>query len=363
MNARISLLTLSVMTAATFAALGGAPDSQSSKSSAITFDTAPSRWRFGAGYAPVIGLQADFSGLGSFDNAFTPQALGGGVDYNYDDGYVRVDSSGNLGGETWNWSYNDPAQHDPAGAGSIAYSLSNSLSDASARDDGSLDNGFETYAYFDMGAVGMAALKDRGATWGFRGGLHYARVDMGNGAPLTSRVETLTDRFSLGGGVAPQAPFTGSFAGPGPLIGDSPFERSISSGGEALVTGSRDLDVHLTTFNFGTFLEMPVTPRFHMTLEGGASAAIAAGSYDFQSETSITGLGKRRSSGSTSETTILPGLYLGLSGIYQVNGSWGIQAAGRFQYMDDFEMETNGSSAVLSFDSAFVLSLGALYSF
>jgi hypothetical protein len=40
-----------------------------------------------------------------------------------------------------------------------------------------------------------------------------------------------------------------------------------------------------------------------------------------------------------------------------------IRAAGRYQYLDGFELESNGSSASLSFDSAFVLSLGALYSF
>lgn len=359
MNARIYLTILFVFHAAASPVFGGASESKSS----LTLDPLPSRWRIGGAYAPLIGLKADFSGLGTFENTFTAQPIGGGVDYNYDDGYVHVDSSGNLGGETWNWSYDESGQYNTAGDGSIAYSLSNSLADASVREDGSLEHGFEAYAYYDMGAASIPALKERGATWGFRGGLHYARVEMGDGSTLDSRVETLTDRFSLGGNIAPQAPFTGSFFGPGPLIADSPFDRSLSSGGQALVTGSRELDVHLTTFNFGTFLEIPVTKGFHLTLEGGASAAIASGSYDFVSETTITGVGTQRSSGSESDTSILPGLYLGMSAIYQINESWGIQAAGRFQYMDDFQVEANGSRAELSFDSAFVMSLGALYSF
>ena len=60
---------------------------------------------------------------------------------------------------------------------------------------------------------------------------------------------------------------------------------------------------------------------------------------------------------------MLPGFYLGIEAIYQLNKNWGIQAGGRYQFMDEFELESNGSSAVLSFDSAFILSLGTVYSF
>lgn len=98
-------------------------------------------------------------------------------------------------------------------------------------------------------------------------------------------------------------------------------------------------------------------------LEAGVSAAIANGSYRYQSETTVTGLGSQPSSGSDSGTSVLPGAYLGLGTSYQLNDSWSVQAAGRYQYMDEFELGDNASEAVLSFDSAFVLSLGAVYSF
>jgi hypothetical protein len=364
MTARISLLTVSVLTAATSAIRAGEPDAPSAKSpSNAWIASTQSRWRFGASYAPIVGLKADFNGLGSFNNAFTLQASGGGIDYDYDNGFVHVDSTGNLGGQTWNWGYDDNSQYNPAGDGSIDFSLSNSLANGQAREDRGLENGFEAYAYYEMGATKMVVFKDCGAKWGFRGGLHYARVDMSNQDSLSSGIETVTDSFDLGGTIPPLGPFTGSFGGPGPLISDSPFVRSSASGGQALVTGSRDLDVHLTTLNFGSFLEVPVTPKLHLMFEAGVSAAIASGSYDFESSTTITGVGTQQSSGSDSDTGILPGFYLGLSGIYQLHESWSIQAAGRFQCMDEFELESNGSGASLSFDSAFVLSLGVLYSY
>jgi hypothetical protein len=244
----------------------------------------------------------------------------------------------------------------------MSYTLTNSVSDASAKEDGDTASGFEAYTYFDMGAATFPQLKDLGATWGFRGGLHYAHVDVNNNATLNSGTFVLTDRFKLGGVTPPAAPYTGSFNGPGPLINDSPT-RSTAAGAAALVAGSRELDVHLTTLSFGSYLEMPLCPKFSVLFEGGLNAAIASGDYDFQSTTAIAGLGSKKSSGSDSDTRILPGAYLGLSGVYQLTPSWAIQASGRYQYLDDFTLQDNGSEAELSFGSAFILSLGASYSF
>lgn len=90
------------------------------------------------------------------------------------------------------------------------------------------------------------------------------------------------------------------------------------------------------------------------------SSAIASGSYDYQSETTVTGLGSQGSAGKDSETSVLPGVYVGVGGSYQLNGSWSIQAAGRYPYMEEFDLGDAASEAVLSFDPAFVLSPGAV---
>lgn len=361
MKSRFSFLTLSVLGAAACPAHAGEPVEPAAAPVSIT--SAPSRWRVGAGYAPLIGLKADFRGLGDFNSPNSPAPTGGGQDYNYDDGFVNVDSSGNIGGETWNWGYENASQYNPANGGSIDFSLTNSLANGRAGEDNETGAGVELFAYYDMGAINVGGLRERGATWGFRGGLHYARVDIGSSAATATDLTKLTDRFTLDGVIAPLAPYTGTFAGPGPLLNDSPG-RTITTGGQGLITGSRDLDVHLTTFNFGSYLEIPVTRKIDFTLEAGVSAAIASGSYHYQSETVAAGLGSQSSTGSDSDTSVLPGVYLGIGGSYQLNDSWSIQAAGRYQYMDQFEIGKSGESdAVLSFDSAFVLSLGAVYSF
>ena len=355
MNARLSQLILSVLTAAACPARAGEPDA----AAPISMASAPSRWRFGAGYAPLIGLKTEFTGLGKFNSPFTPQPVGGGVDYDYDDGFVHVDSSNNLGGKTWNWGHNSDTQ---VNGGSIDFSITNSVANARTDEDSSAKGGVELYTYYDMGAVAIPGLRERGATWGFRGGLHYAHINVDSNNTISSGLSTLTDRFNLDGVIPPLAPYVGSFGGPGPLLGDSP-SRTITTGGKALVAGSRHLDVDLTTFTFGTYLEVPVAQRFDLMFEAGVSAAVAAGSYDFESSTTATGLGTQASSGSDSDSSVLTGFYLGVGGTYQLSDKWSIQAAGRYQCMEDFELGGNGSNASLSFDSAFVLSLGALYSF
>lgn len=359
MKSRISILPIFALC---FSALPASAGEPVTKASDITYDSTPSRWRFGAGYAPLLGLKTDFTGLGTFNSTFTAQPLGGGQNYTYDNGFVHVDSSGNAGGQTWNWGYENSSQYNPAGSGTLSYSLTNSLADASTSQDGSSKTGFEAYAYYDMGTPFIAALVERGVTWGFRGGFHYAHISVNNKDFLFSNTSALVDQFDANGIVVPLAPYSGSFSGPGPLINDSPF-RAIAPGTQALIAGSRDLDVDLVTLELGAYLDLPITQNFHIMAECGANAGIANGSYDFVSSTSITGLGTVQSSGHDSATRLLPGCYLGLSSVYQIDKQWSILANGRYQYMQGFDLHTNGSSAKLSFNGAYILSLGMLYSF
>jgi hypothetical protein len=364
MKSRISLPVSFLFIVTSLTVNAGSPAKEPSENAFVTSDPGPSRWRLGVGYAPLIGLKTQFSGLGNFSPAFPTQPLGGGVDYNYDDGFVRVDSSGNLGGETWNWGYENASQIDPSGFGSVDYTLTRGLANGKTEEDGGGEVGFEMFGYLDMGAASLIPMiEKRGATWGFRSGFHYNHVDVDDRSTISSNTVTQTDRFNLNGTITPPSPYrSGSFNGPGPLIGDAP-SRSFGPGGSAFITGSRELDVHLNIFSLGSYLELPVLTNLSFMFEGGVSAGIASGSYDFQSQTSISRLGTRTSSGSDSQTSVLPGFYLGIEAIYQVNKNWGIQAGGRYQFMDELELESNGSSAALSFDSAFVISLGAVYSF
>lgn len=360
MNSR--LLTLLFLSVATSARAGDPPPSDSKLADIVTAPSTPSRWRIGAGYAQLLGLKTEFTGLGNFRSAATAQPLGSGIDRDYDDGFVHLDSSGNLGGETWNWSYANATQYNSSGAGSMDFSITNSLSNGHAEEDGGAKPGAEVFAYYDMGGAGFSVVKDRQASWGFRAGLQYSRIDVSNNDILSTGLTKTTDTFDLNGTIPPLSPYTGSFGGPGPLLGDSP-SRSTGVGGTGLVKGSRELDVHLALTNLGSYLEVPITEKFDVLLEAGVSFGVASGSYKFNSDTTASGLGSQQSSGRESRTRFLPGLYLGLGATYQINKDWAILGSGRYQNMESLDLGANGTEASLSFDSAFVVSLGVLYSF
>jgi hypothetical protein len=356
MNARLFPLPLLVLTATS--AYAGEP-----RLADITATPAAnSPWRVGAGYAQFLGLKTKFSGLGTFNNPNTLQPLGSGINRNYDNGYVRLDSSGNLGGQTWNWSYNNSSQYNSAGSGSINQSITNSLANAGTDEDGSSKPGAEIFAYYDMGAAGFNGRGKQPATWGFRAGLQYSRVNEDNQDLLSSGLTTTTDSFSLGGTPAPAAPFVGNPSGPGPLLSDNPT-RSTANGGSGLVSGNRELDVDLTLLNLGSYLEIPVTEKFDVLVEAGVSLGLADGSYSFRSSTTITNVGTQTSSGSDSSTDFLPGIYLGLGSTYKINDDWSILGSARYQYLQSYDLSASGSQASLSFNSAFVISLSAAYSF
>lgn len=104
----------------------------------------------------------------AFAQSDSGPATGGGINRSYDDGYVDVDSSGDNLGFTWNWGYQNSSQ---------------------------VQGGFLIFH-----------------------GESYLDADT---------LQVITDTYDLGNLIPPPAPYSGSFNGPGPVIPDSPFSRTV----------------------------------------------------------------------------------------------------------------------------------------
>lgn len=322
-----------------------------------------SRWRVGIGFAPLLGADVKFGGLGAFSSPFQPQAPGGGQNYQYDDGFVGVDASGNAGGLTSNWGYSNDQQYSAANGGSLDFSISNSLANGSVEDSDDFSPGLELFGELELGEIPKLSLGGRPAVWGVRVGFSYADIGFENRSALSSDVRRTTDTFALDGVIPPLAPYTGSATGPGPLISDSPSRAVSLIRGGATVTGSRELDVDLFGISAGPYIDWAITKNFYLGCEAGLSIALANGDYEFASSTSVAGLGSQQSSGSASETDLLPGVYFGLRANHALSEQWGLYASARYQLYDDFEVRAGGSEATLSFDGTFVAAFGATFSF
>jgi hypothetical protein len=328
----------------------------------------PGQWSFGAGYAPIIGLRTEFSGFGNFQNPFPVPAPAGGTNYFYTNGSVQVDASGNAGGLTQFWSYNNAAQYNPAGfggLGAINYStISGGVSGAGSVVDNNVAAaaGFEIHGYLDLGRVAfLPKIGDREITWGLRTGLQYARVTNSNYGGQVAGVGTITDSFNLNGVLPPLAPYAGTFLGPGPLLGDTPTRTTGST--VASISGNRNLDVSLYVSTFGTYLALPVTKKLDVMLEGGGVLAIASGSYTYESTVTVPGVGTQVSHGGKNSTRLLPGVFSSVGLAWHLTDQFSLQTSVRYQFMRQFSLMANGSHANLSFDSALVLSIGAMYRF
>lgn len=154
----------------------------------------------------------------------------------YDDGYVRQDAGTSVDGSTWFWGYDDAVQ---VRGDNLLYSATGSQSvlrddfrapAAGAYSKDSL-RGFSPHVQFDARSPHRIA----GFRVGFSAGFDFTQVDQSlaysNFAASQFRDDyrlDLVDTYALGGVIPPLAPYQGSQAGPGPLIGNLPSSRVIT---------------------------------------------------------------------------------------------------------------------------------------
>lgn len=310
-----------------------------------------------------MGVDAEFTGLGRFESPNSPQFGTSGVDRVYDDGFNLVDVSGNAGGLTTNWGFQDASQFD-AQAGTISLSTFESLSNGSVETSDGAHLSVQATAFYDVGELdGWSLSSENPARWGVRFDLGYQRIEIGDNSTLTTDLVQNTDTFALNGVIPPTAPFSGSFGDPGPLLSDlGGFSQQISTGG-GVVNGNREIEANLFLLSLGPYVELPVTKKLSVTAQVGGTLGIIGGEFSFTSETSLPGGASQSAAGKESETEVLGGFYVGAGLNYALNENWSLSADARYQYLNSFEIEANGSGAELDFGSFFLFNFGATYRF
>ena len=81
-----------------------------------------------------VNIDAEFKMSGQFSVSGSQPGTPGqpGVDHIYDDGYVRVDETGNAQGLTSYWGYNNASQYDPV-AQTLTFHSASSFTTTSGR--------------------------------------------------------------------------------------------------------------------------------------------------------------------------------------------------------------------------------------
>ena len=323
-------------------------------SGALTEDETPSNYKLSLSYRPGFNIRAKFRHLGAAPAPTNPGPPSRGTDHRYDDGYNLVDSAGHDG-YTWNWGYQNSSQvpgndtiqmHSSSAAG-------NGVSD-NVYDDP--QHGVELSLQRFLGKLGKGR-------WGLEAALNYANLSFRDQQPLDATATRLTDAYALNGVVPPQAPYNGTFLGPGPLISDTPVRSLTSVPGGARVTGSRELKADLYGLRFGPCWEIPLAEKVAVSLSGGLALGWVDSKFSYQETVTIGGFSTPPSAGKGSDSDLLVGGYFGATFSYALTKSWGLFIGAEYQYLSSFSQTVDGREATLDFSRSIFAKAGLSFSF
>lgn len=310
------------------------------------FPENPNRFSFGPRFG--FNFKADFQNSAPYFNPVSPGPASGGANHTYDDGYVRVDSSGNLGGRTSNWGYQNSSQ--VAGDAMQFHAIHSSSSTAVADDP---QYGAELTYQRVLGRV----FSSSSANWGLEVGLGYTDLDLRKNTDGTAPVTT--DTYPLNGVLPPGPGYNGPFDGPGPLLGDTPTRTTTSANRRSRQKLSGDL----FSIRLGPFVEWNLTSKLSVAGSLGITVAPTYVDYDFSESVSVAGGDTYTASGHSSKSKLLYGPYLGGMIRYDFSKHWGVYVGAQFQNLRDLKQSIGSRTARLDQGATVYGTVGASWRF
>lgn len=321
---------------------------------------AESRNHFGASFRMAFNVAVDFENVGAFPSPAGLRTTPDGAPFNYDDGYVLTDSSGNLLGYTRYWGY-DSASQVP-GDGTIVMHTTSSAGSSVTAPNENPELGFELTYNRELG-------RNKNVRWGLESAFNYMNVavhDSGALAIGATRVSTPYQLPSLeGGGTVspPPAPYYhGADLSPegNPVINATPLPSSAANTLIAM-TGTRNFDADIFGFRVGPYLELSLGEKTTLAFSGGLALALVNSEFSFNE--SIAQPNVPSQSGSGSDHEVMVGGYVAGNISYKLAKDWGLFGGVQYQNVGHYSQTVNGETAVLNLDQSIFVVLGASYSF
>lgn len=282
-------------------------------------------------------------------------AASGATDHLYDDGYSLVDSSGNAGGLTNYWGYDNASQlitpytFGSSTPGQVDFHLG---SVANERDvDVDSDWGYEVELSRKLGQV-------RDGYWGVSLSVGYFSVDDDYSGNFNYNV--ITDSYDHYLDPFPEAGYAGGEGNDTWLISDDPSRAESTLVG----SGSREFDADVWTIRLGPYIDMPLNDSESLILEGSAGLAAVVVDSDFSYSDSYIIDGAEQSSGAKGdESDILFGGYIGATLTWQLNEQWGVYGGANWIGVEESTTKAGDREVELDLSKGYVLRCGLNYWF
>jgi len=277
----------------------------------------------------------------------------------YDNGYVQPDSSG--GNLTWNWGYSSASQ---VTGNSLNYTRLDNNAGGTVKDETSdLSVGGEIVIGSELTRFEIG---DRVARLGWEVGYGFNPFSIDYSGTATGTASYTQASYDVGGLVVlPQAPYHGTFRGPGPLLNTAPTSSStINSASSSAFNGSLESDLH--NFKLGVWLELPVSKKFLAGVSFGYSSLYADTELTFTENTTYTDLGIPVTGPVTHKVSGRDwnsGIYLEGRFGYQLSRHVSAYVNGGYQYNGEFKFSGAGRNVTMDFTSLFSVGLGVSYRF
>jgi len=315
--------------------------------------------RFTLSYQVGLNLTAKFKNVGGFRPLGVPRYTLDGDQYNYDNGYVLVDASGNQLGYTRYWGYDSSSQ--VPGNGTIVMNRSSAASDAVSENN----NDDPTHGF--LLAYNRELLHRDAWSLELEAAFGFTTFDIKDDATLTSSAVRLTDVYGIPSGVNvfPPPGYQGRKSTPGTVINGSPSSSTVSTILNAATTsGDRRFSADLYNLRLGPSFRIPIGDRFSASISGGFALAYVESDFRYNETVGITGVsGYQTQQGRGSHSDWLPGGYVAASLSASLTKALAITAGAQFQDVGQYTHTVSGKQAVLDLRSSIFVTLGLSYSF
>jgi hypothetical protein len=313
----------------------------------------PRHFRVGA----LVGFnfKADFSMSGPFTvsgrNPGTPGV--GGQNHDYDDGYVRLDATGNSGGETWNWGYDSASQL--VGNRLYYHSASSYTASDSASAGSGAQVGFDT-------AYGGHLFPLWGGAFGWELGFGLMPIKIKNNLSQPTTVTRIVHSFDASGVDLPDAPYQGGFNGPSVTIGDiaNAEPSEILSG---TLSGSQTVDVTMYNLRLGPTLYWELHPRVGLEVSAGAAVGILSGGLKYDETLLLSDGSTAINQGKVGDTQIVYGGYVAGTLLYHAVKNGDLYVGFQYMPMSSATFSGGGREAKLDLSGGLYISAGINWPF